>query len=330
MEQMTISAVSTRFGISTRTLRYWEQVGLIESQRLPAYAYRVYTPETVRRIIQILVLRRLRVPLRDIEAALCAPGMQALLDALQRQIRALDRETDALRAVRETAAALANRISWAMQSPHTEMPDDAELLALAGRLAPLQNTDEGEKTRMNDLKRAEQILEESMAVRYIYLPPMTVAAAQYTGENPEDEAGLILDRFVEASGLSESLPGLRVFGFNNPSPAGEGVPYGYEFWVTIPEDMEVLAPLEKKRFAGGLYAAHAIRMGDFHEWRTFTEYMLKSKQYEIEWDREPSGMGGSMEEHLNAKTYYEKDGKSRAFTQLDLLLPIREKREKDE
>ena len=87
MEQMTISEASVRFDISTRTLRYWEQIGLIESAREPGYAYRVYTPETVRRITQILVLRSLRIPLRDIAKILTEPEAGKLLDVLQSNIR---------------------------------------------------------------------------------------------------------------------------------------------------------------------------------------------------------------------------------------------------
>jgi len=32
--------------------------------------------------------------------------------------------------------------------------------------------------------------------------------------------------------------------------------HGYERWLTIPYDMKVNPPFAKKRFSGGLYAAH--------------------------------------------------------------------------
>lgn len=54
MELATISKVSRRLGISTRTLRYYEQIGLIQSDKLDDYAYRVYSPETITRLNQIL------------------------------------------------------------------------------------------------------------------------------------------------------------------------------------------------------------------------------------------------------------------------------------
>lgn len=322
MEQMTISKVSDRFAISTRTLRYWEQMGLIESERMPDYAYRVYSDETVQRIAQILILRRLRLPLRDIAEILREPEARKLIGILQSNIRAIDRERDALQTVRDALAALANRVFWLANSRRPTLPSDQELLALVEQLSPLP--EEKEEPKMTDLKKAEQTLSQKMNVRYIYLPPMTVAAAQHTGPNPEDVSGKILDDFVKETDLAEKMPGLRVLGFNNPSPEKPDDVYGYEFWVTIPEDMDVPAPLVKKQFAGGLYAAHAIKMGDFHEWGSFTERMQNDPQYEIQW-REPFGMGGCFEEHLNAPGYYQKPEDERDFSQLDLLIPIKEK-----
>lgn len=326
MELQTISHVSEQFGISTRTLRYWEQVGLIASQRIEDYAYRTYTPETIQRIAQILILRRLRLPLKDIAEILRTPEAGKWIAVLQRQIRQLDREKEALQSVRDALAVLANRVFWLANSHRPVLPDEKELLALVDQLSALpQEQEELQMPEKNiDLKKAEQTFAEVMDVRYVYLPPMTVAAAQYTGPNPEDAAGKMLDDFVRESELARKMPGMRVLGFNNPSPDKSGDMYGYEFWVTIPPEMEVPAPLIKKQFAGGLYAAHAIRMGDFHEWGRFFQRMNADAQYEVQW-REPAGMGGCFEEHLNAQTYYEKGENDRTFIQLDLLIPIREK-----
>lgn len=67
MEQMqTISTVSKNLGISSRMLRYYEQIGLIESQRVEDYVYRVYDEEAIRRLRRIIILRKLRVPVKQI------------------------------------------------------------------------------------------------------------------------------------------------------------------------------------------------------------------------------------------------------------------------
>ena len=176
---------------------------------------------------------------------------------------------------------------------------------------------------MDELNQASETLSTLKDVRIIYLPPATVAASHYFGENPEANANKPLADFIRSIGLPQIKPDFRQYGFNNPSPEGNE-PYGYEFWVTIPDDLEVPPPLEKKRFAGGLYAAHCIKMGDFHEWPLHYQWVQSSAEYEHE-GREPSGMYGFLEEHLNAYSYYVGDAMAAEFTQLDLLIPIKAK-----
>ena len=52
--------------------------------------------------------------------------------------------------------------------------------------------------------------------------------------------------------------------------------------------------------------------------------MQNHDEYEIQC-REPFGMGGSLEEHLNAFSYY--TGKETDFKQLDLLIPVKKKKD---
>lgn len=104
----------------------------------------------------------------------------------------------------------------------------------------------------------------------------TVAAYQYIGENPEEKVGDVMDEFVRTNKLYEKKQDARLFGFNHPD-LEEGNPvYGYEDWVTIPDDMEVPEPLVKKQFNGGLYAAYIIKFSDFFEWKYLTEWVEKS------------------------------------------------------
>ena len=64
---LTITEVSRTHDVSARMLRYYEQQGLIASKRREGYAYRVYDDENIARLRLILVLRKLRVPLKTIE-----------------------------------------------------------------------------------------------------------------------------------------------------------------------------------------------------------------------------------------------------------------------
>ena len=175
---------------------------------------------------------------------------------------------------------------------------------------------------MDQLVDANKVLEEKMDVRIVYLPPSKVAAYKYIGESPEDVAKKIIYTFIRESNLPEVKPDFRLYGFNNPSPQEGQREYGYEFWVTIPEDMEVKAPLEIRQFDGGLYAAHCINFGDFHEWESFVNLMMRNQEYEVQW-RDPEGMGGCLEEELNIYTNI-LEGAEKA-EQLDLLIPIKKR-----
>lgn len=64
MSNMTISEVSAKFHISTRMLRYYEKMGIIESTRKENYAYRVYDENAVKRVQQIIILQKLQIPLK--------------------------------------------------------------------------------------------------------------------------------------------------------------------------------------------------------------------------------------------------------------------------
>ena len=323
MEAMTISEVSRSFDVSTRMLRYYEKIGLISSGRRADYAYRLYDEAAVKRLQLLLILRKLRIPLKQIAVILDDYAQTEALRLLRENISELDEEMKALGTIRGILSVFVSRLDESIQKKiHLDLLEDKELIEIAGALT-LSKLNLKEEHSMEELNSANKVIEGKMDIRIIYLPPTAVAASHYIGENPEDNAGEKLGSFIKSVKLPEIKPDFRVYGFNNPSPQNEQEQYGYEFWVTIADDMQVPEPLEKKWFAGGLYAAHCIKMGNFHEWATFYETVRNSGEYEIEC-REPYGMGGTMEEHINAFSYY--TGAVHEYEQLDLLIPIKRKK----
>ncbi len=322
MELTTISQLRQSLGISTRTLRYYEEIGLVSSIRPEGYAYRAYDQEAVARLRQILVLRKLGVPLKKIEAFFSRPEQERLRTLLEETAAQVEEEINALSALRNLLGRFLSRLAGERRRGlPVELLSEEEITAL---LAPFPfSKNHQEELTMEDLSRTQEALSKLKNVRILYLPPCTVAAAHYIGPDPEDHAGAMLDAFVDAVKLPEKKPDFRVLGFNNPSPQGNEE-YGYEFWVTIPEDMETPLPVEKKRFPGGLYAVHCIKMGDFWEWGELGKWVENSLEYEYD-TREPFGMGGCLEEHLNAYTYYSAAPENRNFSQLDLMMPVKPK-----
>lgn len=118
---------------------------------------------------------------------------------------------------------------------------------------------------MEDLNKANETLQklEDNDVRIIYLPPLTVAAAHFSGKaeyGVGPEATGMVEKFVYETELLKRKPDARGMGFDcyredlrvvvGPTPSA------YEAWVSIPDNLEVKPPLVKKTFGGGMYAGH--------------------------------------------------------------------------
>ncbi|GAA5786808.1 effector binding domain-containing protein [Chitiniphilus shinanonensis] len=174
----------------------------------------------------------------------------------------------------------------------------------------------------DDLKHDRQSCSKLLNVRILYLPPATVAAAHFIGPDPEHVTLDQIAAFARAHDLARIKPDLRLYGFNHPNPVDDTGAHGYEFWLTIPDDLAVPAPLTKKRFEGGLYAAHAIQMDDFHEWEWLSAWVEQNGEYVYRGNGSPENMFDSLEEHLNVFTHLQTPGALRP-AQLDLLVPVR-------
>ncbi|HBT64413.1 MAG TPA: MerR family transcriptional regulator [Ruminococcaceae bacterium] len=329
MNLITISEISKGLCISTRTLRYYEQIGLIMSVKKDDYAYRTYDEATVNRLQQILVLRKLRIPLKQISVILQSENTAAIIDAFRQNLSEVDDEITALSTIREIISGFITRLNESIhQNIKLNLMDDTALLEAVDALTVQKIPLKEEKT-VEDLQAASEKLNKltDRDARIVYLPPMTVAAAYVIGgENPEGASGDILNKFIADTDLIKVYPAARHFGFNNPDE-GEGESHGYERWISIPDDMEVPAPLVKKHLDGGLYAAHMIPMGAWEEWVWLHEWVSNSDHYEGRWGT-IDGVCGWLEEHLNYWDWYASDvhiGEHDSCKQLDLLYPIKPK-----
>lgn len=74
--EYTIKKLSDLAGISTRTLRYYDKLGLLRPLRTDHNGYRIYGPHEVDALQQILFYRELGMKLSDIKEAVSDPGFQ--------------------------------------------------------------------------------------------------------------------------------------------------------------------------------------------------------------------------------------------------------------
>ncbi|MCL2532452.1 MAG: effector binding domain-containing protein [Oscillospiraceae bacterium] len=329
MELMTISEISRSFQISTRTLRYYEEIGLIQSIKKDDYAYRTYDEATITQLQQILVLRKLRIPLKQIGLILQSENTAEIIEAFRQNLNEVNDEITALSTIRDIIGTFIERLNESIhQDIKLSLLDDTALLEAVDALTVSKSAPKEEKTAA-DLQAANEKLNKlsDRNVRIIYVPPATVAAAHYIGDEPEHHASDMLYKFIKKSKLQKIHPSARCYGFNHPNPGlRDDGKYGYELWVTIPDDMEVPAPLEKKHFEGGLYAAYMILMDEIAGigWtRMWDEWLTGNEHWEGNLAPSQENMNGLLEESLNHFDWNKKDN---YLQQMDLLMPIKRKK----
>ncbi len=96
--EYTINKLAKLAGVSTRTLRYYDQFGLLTPVRVSSNGYRIYGQNEIDRLQQILFYRELGVPLEKIRSILAASNFdrQAALEGHLTDLRAKRRQIDAL------------------------------------------------------------------------------------------------------------------------------------------------------------------------------------------------------------------------------------------
>ncbi|MGF7144467.1 DNA-binding transcriptional MerR regulator [Anaerotaenia torta] len=293
------------------------------------FSYRTYDIEAITRLRQIIVLRKLRIPLKQIAGILQRADARVAIEAFERNLTEIEDEITALSTIRSVIKAFIEHLN--LGSAVFALPDDEGLLEIVDSLTVSKINFKEEKS-MEQLNQASEKLSkmEDKDVRIVYLPPMTVAAGYASGEDCEGKTFDMINRFVKDSGLLKIKPDARSFGFDcSIGATGIGEPSRtYEMWVSVPDDMEIPAPLVKRTFNGGLYAAHVLRTWDFEDWRLLKEWVNASDKYDNDWDSPrwispETSAGQGFEETLNFYNYTQ-NGKMEDL-QLDLLFPIKEK-----
>lgn len=94
--EYTVSELAKLAGITSRTLRYYDEIGLLSSKRMSSNGYRIYGQKEVDRLQQILFYRELGIPLDEVGRILSDKdfddlfALQDHLDALLEKRKQLD------------------------------------------------------------------------------------------------------------------------------------------------------------------------------------------------------------------------------------------------
>lgn len=91
----TIKEIADLAGVTTRTIRYYDQVGLLPPIGFYENGYRYYDTDSLFRLQQILFLRELDVPLKEIEIIINRPDF-GLAGSLEKQCLSLEKKVKRL------------------------------------------------------------------------------------------------------------------------------------------------------------------------------------------------------------------------------------------
>jgi effector-binding domain-containing protein len=147
-------------------------------------------------------------------------------------------------------------------------------------------------------------------VHLVKLPPMRVASVCAYSSTPERDAWEKLLNWARRKGVLIYPEGQRIFGFNNPDPFPGSPKYGYEFWITVGDDVQGDEDVEMKNIPAATYAVlHCYSLQTIGEdWKKLVRWVEVSP-YQI-------AAGQCLEEHVGPLEVTE------AELELDLMLPV--------
>ncbi|GCD10060.1 MerR family transcriptional regulator [Clostridium tagluense] len=81
-----IHQVPAKLGLTSSTLRHWEEKMLFHSQRDPQSGWRIYNTEALQRVLLVLLLRELDIPIRSVKIVLDSADPQIATKIINEKI----------------------------------------------------------------------------------------------------------------------------------------------------------------------------------------------------------------------------------------------------
>jgi DNA-binding transcriptional MerR regulator len=254
-----IKAISDKYDITARTLRYYEDMGLISSTRIDEYAYRLYDETAVKKIEQILILRKLNISIKDIQLIFNAPGSGVVLEVLGKKVQNIDDEI-----------ALLNELKVIMQEfirqiENMDFCHDADVKRLYDKAKEIEthitNVDYiGKPSNVVRLLEAAEKLEREPDVLIIEMPPCRMVTSGLLADDSE------LNRF---DAMWMRL-GSRIADKINPRDfMYHDAEHNKSVWMFLPEDWMTEADTEGYQittFSGGLFATALADSWEYNEY----------------------------------------------------------------
>lgn len=171
--------------VSVKTLRYYDQIGLVMAEKNPETGYRYYRKEQLLRIQLIKRLKELNFALDEIQEFLSGSNMNFLEESIRAKIESIEIQMETLRALHSDAKAFLSRLnqrSTILSNRNPNMtPEEFSLNSLCVEQIPSKNVLSIRKIQKNyrneevNIDRWGELLELARQERAIPIGPITVA-----------------------------------------------------------------------------------------------------------------------------------------------------------
>ena len=314
MDLIRINEVVDVYGISSRTLRYYEQVGILWSSHPDHKSQRYYDADALERLKQIIVLRKLQIPIKDIVAIFKSESMAALIQAFVDKLESLDGEITALSELRHVVDEFLHKMLMSgikKISTITLLYEETEK-----RLAPSERDEAVSFEKLSEISREALRLHD---VRIIRLPSVRMLISRLkTGETASLDGDKMQNLF-SAYGLIPQ-PGLRNC-FYRKEQGDEWL-----MFIQIPDDFNNTTNYLDENFTGGLFAVASSFMEDMDD--TFIllrDWIKRSENFELDGDAQEKSQRNEMIEEILP---WDIANKLNRYQQ-DVFIPIPIKNEKE-
>ncbi len=175
-ELIKIREMSLKYDISSRALKYYEEMGLINSVRSDDYSYRMYDELAVKRLEQILILRKLNISIKDIQRIFNTSSSEVVLEVLEKKVENIDEEVSLLHELKEIVLEFIHQIEQADFSKES----DVKMLYKKAKNIETQIVNVEYEGNSAKIKKAININEELKGqehIEIVFLPTMRVLSS---------------------------------------------------------------------------------------------------------------------------------------------------------
>jgi DNA-binding transcriptional MerR regulator len=313
LELVRINEVVNSFSVSSRTLRYYEEVGLLWSSHPDQKAQRYYDPAALERLKQIIILRKLQIPVKSIVEIYKSESTTALIQAFVEKLEALDTEISALSELRKLVDDFLHKMLMRgikKISAITLLYEETEK-----RLAVVEKDEPVTYEKLSRVSRDALRLHD---VRIIRLPSSRVLTSRLkTGGIVWLDDDKMQYLFADYGFLP--TPGLRNCFFRKDKDE-------WIMQIIIPEDFHNSSIYEDEHFPGGLFAVASSFMEDMDDtFALLRDYINQSECYQLDLDTDGSIRRYEMIEEILPWDIAKKQNRY----QQDVFIPIKIQEEKE-